>query len=145
MADESVKVEGVVEVAGTVSIEGPVDAVVTSLSGEVEVKNDSGNPLPVIQVLASGTPTHQSDITVDGTSGGVTLLAANANRKGVFIQNTGIANMRVSLGGIPTATTGIQLAGGQIMALSTPFIPVGTIKAIRESGTSTTAAVVEIV
>lgn len=92
----------------------------------------------------AGTPTHTADITVDATAGGVTLLASNANRKSAVIQNVGAANIRVSVGGTPTTTNGIQLAPGQTLALSMPYIPTGAIKAIREGGSSSTAAVLEV-
>lgn len=93
----------------------------------------------------TGTPTHTADITVDSTAGGVTLLAANANRKMAIIQNTGTNPMRVSVGGTPTASNGIQLQGGDSLNISAPYIPTGAIKAIREGASNTTAAVLEIV
>lgn len=106
----------------------------------------SSNPVPTRESAnTAGTPTHTADQTVDGTAGGVTILAANANRKTAFVQNVGAANIRVSVGGTPTATNGIQLVPGQRLTIDSPFCPTSAIKAIRESGVSSSAAVVEVV
>lgn len=92
----------------------------------------------------AGTATHTADATVDSTAGGVTLLASNANRKAAFVQNVGTANIRVSVGGTPATTTGLQLTPGATLILEAPFCPTAAIKAIRETSTSSTAAVMEI-
>lgn len=119
---------------------------------QVQVVNSSGtaNAAATPEYTAeslnvAGTATHTADATVDSTAGGVTLLALNANRKGAIIQNTGTANIRVSVGGTPTTSTGIQLAAGASLTLAAPFCPTAAVKAIREGGTSSTAAVMEIV
>lgn len=102
---------------------------------------------PLVRTSASvntaGTLTPSDDVTVDGTSGGVTVLAANTNRKAAFIQNVGTANMRVGTGTL-TASHGLQLVPGATLVLESPFCPTAAIKAIRESSTSTTVAVSEI-
>ncbi len=107
------------------------------VDAEVDVDiTDIANPV--------GTLTNTADATVDGTSGGVSALAANANRKACFIQNVGAANIRVGTGTL-TATTGIQLVPGASLILEAPFCPTAVIKAIRETSTSSTVAVAEIV
>ena len=92
----------------------------------------------------TGTPAQAADVTVDGTSGGVVLLAANPARSASTIQNTGAANLRLRVDGDPTPTRGYQLAPGQAMSFTPPESH-GAHKAIRESSTSTTATAAEVV
>ena len=113
----------------------------------IEVSNNTGDPLRVTivdEAISSGTPSSSADITVDGTAGGVQLFAANTGRLQATIQNTGAANMRVRSGGDPTPTHGFQLSPGQAMTFSRPEAAL-LVKAIRETSTSTTAAVSEVV
>lgn len=118
--------------------------VVATTDGKDVIAPHVGGTVTTSSGATAGTPAHTADVTVDATAGGVTLLAANTNRKAAMIQNTGAANMRVSVGGTPTATNGIQVAPGQVLTLSSPYCPTGAIKAIREGATSTTAAPLEI-
>lgn len=127
---------------GAVEIKDATTSTRSIVTTSTPASTDAG--LVVREALNPGTPSQAADVTVDGTAGGVTVLAANANRKSAVIQNVGSANMRVSVGGTPTATTGIQLAAGQTLSLRRPHCPTGAIKAIRESSTSTTASVLEI-
>lgn len=92
----------------------------------------------------AGTQTNNADITVDGTTGGVTIIAANANRKKAIIQNVGTANIRVGTGTL-TATTGTQLVPGASAVWEAPFCPTAALKAIRETSTSSSAAGAETV
>jgi hypothetical protein len=104
----------------------------------------AGNPLATTSTstpVTGGTPAAQDDVAVDNTAGGVTVLAAAAQRKSALIQNTGAANMRVTYDGTaPTATHGFQLAPGATMRLSGPYCPTAAVLAIREGAVSTTAA-----
>jgi hypothetical protein len=90
-----------------------------------------------------GVMTNSDDIVVDATAGGVAVLAANANRKAAIVQNVGAANGR--LGTTVATNKGIQLAPGQLVVLEAPWPVQAALKAIRESATSTTFAVAEIV
>jgi hypothetical protein len=93
-----------------------------------------------------GTASDAADIAVDATAGGVTLLAANTDRKGAIIQNVGTANMRVTYSGnAPTPTRGHQLAPGQMLTLAMPYCPTAVVLGIREGASSTSASVSEIV
>lgn len=106
----------------------------------------AATPLPVtVAGNTAATAADGTDITVDGTAGGVTVLAANTNRKSALIQNTGAATMRVTTDGTaPTATHGKQVAAGNALVLSSPNCPTVVVKAIRESSTSTTANASEV-
>ena len=94
----------------------------------------------VIDISGPGTADDNDDITVDATAGGVELLAANPDRKSALIQNVGVADMRVTTdGSAPTATHGKLVPAGGSLSLSSPYCPVGSVKAIRTGATSTTA------
>lgn len=107
----------------------------------VEGKLDTLNT----DLTAAGTATTNDDIAVTGAVGGVVILAANANRKMFVVQNTGANNIRVSIASNPTATHGIQLAAGESFSMAAPNCPTGAIKAIREGGTDSTCAGIEVV
>lgn len=123
--------------AALVTIDGHVDG--------VEAKLDTLNTSVVESRDPDGTGTTNDDVTVDATSGGVQILAANSARKGFIVQNTGANAIRVSIGSNATTTHGIQLAAGASMAMSAPYCPVGVIKAIREGANSSTCAAIEVV
>jgi hypothetical protein len=78
---------------------------------EVEIKNDTNNPVPVSgtvtignnPLIVSGTVTaiqeknsNISNFTVSGTNG--TVLAANSNRKELFVQNLSTSHLHVKYG-----------------------------------------------
>lgn len=105
---------------------------------------DANGRLRVIDDLA-GTPTHTADAIVDDTAGGVEILAALATRKRATIQNTGLGNMRVSVGGVPTASAGIQLLPGATTVLDRMDGCALSIKAIAETATDAAAGVVSVV
>ena len=72
----------------------PVDIQGATLSLDasgVEIKNDSGNPIPTS--VAARTPTTTS---VASSATSVTVLAANAARKGVSIANDSTSILRLS-------------------------------------------------
>ena len=100
------------------------------------------------------TPVHvQADIadlanatqtTVEGSA--VSIKAANDARRAIIIQNVGSAPMRVGLSNV-TATTGIKLAAGETLTISSDaqmLCPTAAVYAIRDGSTSTTACVAEI-
>lgn len=68
----------------------PVDIGAISL-GDVEIKNDVGNPIPTSVPLR--TPT-TSSVASSATS--VTILAANASRRGISVMNDSTSVLRLS-------------------------------------------------
>lgn len=157
-----------------VTLDEPIDVNVLSIP-EVEIKNDSGNPIPV-----SGTVTitdGSGPVTVDGTvavtqstspwvvsgtvtatnSGGtlangaetavgaaaVQVLAANASRKKLIVQNTGIGDVRIGVSGV-TATTGVKLIRNGSLLLDMPDCPTQAIFAIRDGAVSSTVLAQEV-
>lgn len=99
----------------------------------------------IVHVPSQGASKDNDDVTVDATAGGVTLLAANPQRKTALIINTGANPMRVTTDGSnPTATHGKLVAAGSALALSAPFCPTNVVKAIQQGASSTTANASEV-
>jgi hypothetical protein len=89
------------------------------------------SPVPVTFSAASAALQNGAETVVDATVGGVQLIAANANRKGLIIQNTGTENIRVGVAGV-TNTTGFRLTPGATASWSGDGTPTTAIFAIRE-------------
>lgn len=102
--------------------------------------------VPTASAAASASAINYDDIAVDATAGGVSVLAANANRKGALLRNVGTANARVTLdGSTPSATHGLLLKPDEVLTLDQPYCPTGAVKALRSTSTSTTFSRQEIV
>jgi hypothetical protein len=72
------------------------------------------------------------------------ILAANANRKAVIVQNiSATAACRVGVTGVTNAT-GIQVVAGATLILEMPYCPTAELFAIREAAVSGTVLVTEI-
>lgn len=126
----------------TVDGEVALSAATLSALETIELGATTLAALETISVAAtSSTPTENDDITVDNTAGGVTLLSANANRKGALIQNTGSFDMRVTYdGSTPSTTHGKILIPGATMRLEMPYVPTAAVKAIRVTSNTTASA-----
>lgn len=74
----------------------------------------------------------------------IQVLAANAARNKLLLQNTGAANVRIGTTGV-TATTGFRLAAGSSIIIDNPECPINAIFAIREGAVSSTVFAQEIV
>jgi hypothetical protein len=101
------------------------------LSGDVQVTNTAG-------------PYTNSRATV--LSSGVTLLlAADANRRYVLVQNNDAAvALRVTMDGVdPTTAQGVRVPAGGSYECPPGFAPTGAIKAIAESGAGCAVEVVK--
>jgi hypothetical protein len=71
---------------GSVVFDGEV-----TIDNEVEIKNDSGNPVPVTVPISSPTTT-----SVNSSVASVTILAANSNRRGISVANDSTSVLRLS-------------------------------------------------
>lgn len=90
-----------------------------------------------------GVPVDNDDVVVDDSEGGVTLLESNPKRKTALIVNTGDNVMRVTTdGSTPTATHGKPVSsGGGFLSLTSPYCPVGEVKAFSaDPGTTANAS-----
>ena len=100
----------------------------------------------IVNVTSVGDAVDNDDITVDNTTGGVTLLEANPNRKSALIINTGAEPMRVTTDdSAPTSTHGKLIVAGASLSLTSPDCPVKKVLAIRGSSSNTTANASEVV
>lgn len=139
---------------GSITVDGTVSAI---QSGAWTVSNNNGAGAAAVNIQDGG-----NSITVDGTvtitqpTGTITngaetavaavavqILAANANRKKYFIQNTGTSNIRVGVSGV-TATTGVRLVPSGTILMEMPNCPTQAIFAIREGATSSIAFAQEV-
>ncbi len=81
-----------------------------TISSEVEISNDSGNPIPV---RAAGAATIANS-SVASSASSVTVLASNANRRGATIFNDSTQVLYLSLAGGTASTTNysVQIPAG---------------------------------
>jgi hypothetical protein len=93
----------------------------------------------VVDIVAQGTPTESNPSIADATS--VTLVAANATRKYLLIQNNSAANVQVSLAGsvltgiVPsTANPGLLLVPGASYESAPNFCTTSAITIYQTSG-----------
>jgi hypothetical protein len=99
----------------------------------------------IVDAPSTGEAKDNDDIVVDGTAGGVVLLAANPGRKSALIINVGAEPMRVTTDGTaPTATHGKRVVSGGSLSMSSPYCPTKEVKAIREGAVDTTANASEV-
>lgn len=117
----------------------------TAVLGHVIV--DAGSAVIGIVQARPELRTWSAGAQVTAGTSSSTLLAANANRKAVIIQNVSANPARISTG-TPTATTGFRLAAqgtiGDMIIFQDGAVPVGTIACIREGGTDATLLVSEM-
>jgi hypothetical protein len=115
--------------AGTLSVTGPLtDAQLRATP--VLVNLDRAG------TLGLGTQTTVSSVAVQ-------IIAANANRRVLIVQNVGLNALRFGGAGV-TAATGLLLSSGQTMAFTMPDTPTGAVWAIRSIAADTTAFVLEL-
>lgn len=115
---------------GDATIEVDIGAV--SL-GQVEIKNDTGNPIPIS--VATRTPTTTS---VASSASSVTIQAANANRKGLSVSNISTAKLYLSFTS-PATTTNcfIEVPAGAFLLLDQQCIVTNAIYGIWASANGT--------
>lgn len=99
----------------------------------VEIKNDAGNPIPTSVVLRTPTTT-----SVASSATSVTILAANANRKGFSISNISTAKLYLSFTS-PATTTNcfIEVPAGAFLLLDQQLIVSNAIYGIWASANGT--------
>lgn len=114
----------------------PVDigSVTLSVTADgVEIKNDIGNPIPTS--VPTRTPTTTS---VPGSASSVTILAANANRRGISIANDSTAVLRLSFSSPATSSNAfIVMQPKSFLLLDQQLIVTNAIYGIWESANGT--------
>jgi hypothetical protein len=114
----------------------PVDIQGATLSLDangVEIKNDTGNPIPTS--VAIRTPTTTS---VASSATSVTVLAANANRSGISIANDSTSILRLSYATPATSANAfIVMQPGSFLWLDQQLMITGTIYGIWATANGT--------
>jgi hypothetical protein len=111
-----------------VEITGPV-----TVSNEVEVKNDTGNPIPVAVPVRTPTTT-----SVASSASSVTILALNANRKGFSISNISTSKLYLSFSTPATIVNSfIEVPAGAFLLLDQQLIVTSAIYGIWASANGT--------
>lgn len=109
---------------------------------EVEINNDTGNPISIANADPARTPTTAS---IAGSITSVTLLAANANRKGFSISNVSGASLYLSFSDpATTANCFVQMPPGAFLLLDQQLMVANAIYGIW-SAANGTAQVTEYV
>lgn len=127
---------GIPAALGQTTMAASMPVVIASDQSAIAVSGTVTTTFPV------GTLNNGAETAVAGTA--VSVLAANANRKKLIVQNTGIANVRLGTTGV-TATTGVRLAAGTTTIMDMPHCPTNAIFAIREGAVSSTVLAQEVV
>lgn len=115
----STVIEGIYKQAGqedkriplAVDDQGRLATTATStVSSEVEIKNDSGNPIPVNAISRSCVGRQ----TIALTTSAVSTLTVPQNAVSCYIQADGASSVSLTLDGVtaPTATVGLRLDDG---------------------------------
>lgn len=123
-------------------VDGSIKARVVS-DAKNAVQTDAALVVADPALRATGDATTTADQTVDGSSD--VILAANPLRKCAIAQNTGTQPIRINFGAAAAPATGLQIAGGAIVTISSPWPVTEAIHAIREGASNSTVAVVEVV
>jgi hypothetical protein len=114
----------------------PVDIQGATLSLDangVEIKNDTGNPIPTS--VAVRTPTTTS---VASSATSVTILASNANRRGISIANDSTSILRLSYATPATSANAfIVMQPGSFLWLDQQLMITGTIYGIWATANGT--------
>lgn len=127
-------------VGGKIPVDIGTNIDVTIDNTSIEVSNDVGNPIPTS--VPTRTPTTTSVVS---SASSVTILASNANRRGVSVFNDSTATLRLSFSNpATTANAFIGLPAGAFLLLDQQMMITGAIYGIWASANGT-AQVTEFV
>jgi hypothetical protein len=123
-------------------------------------QNTTGKNIQVVRLdLGSGTAESRAvggipfiagtAVTVTESTGSVTtsssqVLAANANRKGGYIQNISDTDIYLSWGGTATTSKTLLTPGSSLPLLITGLVYTGLVRAIHAGSGTKTLAIVEL-
>lgn len=138
MSDEGIQYLGSDRLPRTVGVDNPLpvnigSATLSITADGVEIKNDTGNPIPIS--VATRTPTTTS---VASSASSVTIQASNANRKGLSVSNISTAKLYLSFTS-PATTTNcfIEVPAGAFLLLDQQCIVTNAIYGIWASANGT--------
>lgn len=95
----------------------------------------------VVASFSGGTLTNGAETAVGAAA--VQVIAANASRKKLIVQNTGLGDVRVGVSGV-TATSGVRLIRNGSIIFDMPDCPTQAIFAIRDGAVSSTVLAQEV-
>ncbi len=125
-ADDKVDVTGSTVELGSTSL-AALENITVTVSSEVEIKNDSGNPVPVSESF--GNIKHSKQ-TVNNTASQLAATAL-ANRSKILVQNLGSKDIFIGTSTV-TAATGVKIPSGGNVEL--PYNASVALYAITSSG-----------
>lgn len=106
---------------------------VTNIINEVEIKNDSGNPVPM--GVPARTPT---TVSIASTTTSTTIATSNANRKAIMINNQSTSDLYLSFTSPATSSNSfLEMAAGSVLALDQQMIITNAIYGIWNSANGT--------
>lgn len=105
-----------------------IGATIEAQLGDIEIKNDAGNPVPTSSAGVAATASI-SRVAASVTS--VTLLAENANRRRLILYNESTADLYVKFGATASATSyTVKLGPGDTYESPTDWVYTGVIDGI---------------
>lgn len=106
---------------------------VTNIVNDVEIKNDTGNPIPI--EVPTRTPT---TVSITSTTASTTIAASNANRKGILINNQSTSDLYLSFTSPATSSNSfLEMAAGSVLSLDQQMIVTNAIYGIWDSANGT--------
>jgi hypothetical protein len=102
---------------------------VTNIVNEVEIKNDSGNPIP------TGVPSRSpTTLSIASTTASTTIAESNVNRKGILINNQSTSDLYLSFESTATtANSFLKMAPDSVLSLDQQMIATNAIYGIWSS------------
>lgn len=104
-------------------------------STPVVIANDQST-IPVTLSTSNASLQNGAEVVINNVA--AQIIAANPNRKGLIIQNTGSNNIRIGAAGV-TNVTGTRLTPGMLIAWAGDGTPVNAIFGIREGASNSVA------
>lgn len=106
---------------------------VTNIVNEVEIKNDSGNPIP------TGVPVRTpTTVSIASTTASTTIVSSNANRKGIIINNQSTSDLYLSFTSPASSSNSfLEMAAGSVLALDQQLIITNAVYGIWDSANGT--------
>ena len=106
---------------------------VTNIINEVEIKNDTGNPIP------TGVPVRTpTTVSIASTTASTTIVSSNANRKGILINNQSTSDLYLSFTSPATSSNSfLEMAAGSVLSLDQQMIVTNAVYGIWNSANGT--------
>jgi hypothetical protein len=106
---------------------------VTNIVNEVEIKNDSGNPIP------TGVPTRTpTTVSIASTTSSVSIASTNSNRKGIVINNQSTSDLYLSFTSPASSSNSfLEMAPSSVLALDQQLIVTNAIYGIWDTANGT--------